>query len=187
MSVVITIVVVIIAGVCGLVLLAAAMPLRLELLLIKEDAIRFEAALRPFGHFGPRIGLSRRRKKQKVQPEATKKKKRRRKHRGLRDPLGLVRAAARFAMEFLGRVRIEDAICELTFGLGDPGETGQAYGALAPLIFGTSKCRGLNVSVEPVFDDAVFRGRLALTLSMVPLSIVPPATRFAWTVFGPRQ
>ena len=170
--------------VLALLLLALAMPLRLELLLSKQEAVQFTAALRPFGRFGPRISLSDRGRKK---PKAKAKPDRPTKKRGTWkiNPKRVVRASVRLVMDLVGLVRLEAASFDLRFGLGDPAETGQVFGQMTPLIYGTSGMPRVHVDVQPAFDRALLEGRVALDMSLVPLRILPPFARFGWAAFGP--
>ncbi|MFW8635637.1 DUF2953 domain-containing protein [Cribrihabitans pelagius] len=168
------------AGLCGLVLFS---PLHLSLVLQKETGLAFEAAIRPCGGFGPRITLRRRAK-----PPGTGKPARRpRKRRGGRQarPLRLAAAALRLAAEILRRVHIRRLVAQGTFGTGDPAETGQLFGLLAPLIHAPAPCRRLRLEVEPDFARASLSGRAELDLSVVPAALLLPAARFGWRAFGP--
>ena len=168
-----------------LLVLIMALPLRIEMHLSREEALRYSVALRPFGRFGPRIPLSDRRKKASKAAPKLKSGKRKNGGRWMKKPKRLVGAAVRLVMELVGCVRVEAATLDLRFGLGDPAETGQAYGQMAPLIYGTAPAPRLHINVEPVFDRAELSGRVALDVSLVPLMLVPPFVRFGWSAFGP--
>ncbi|MFY0312449.1 DUF2953 domain-containing protein [Leisingera sp. D0M16] len=165
------------AALFALIVLVLVSPLRIELVLRKEAGLAFTAALRPLGGFGPRIRLSGRRKT----PPAGKKPGRKRPF----DARRLVPAAARLAAVILRRIRIRTLILDAKFGSGDPAETGQLYGMLAPLVYGSLPARRLQVSVKPVFDRAVLSGRAELDVSLVPAALIVPAVRFGWDAFGP--
>lgn len=184
MVAVITFVIWVLVVLLVLVVLVLAMPLRIELDLSKAEAVRFSAALRPFGRYGPRIALSdRREKRTKVKPKA----KPARKRRWTQSPKRIAGAAIDLATELVGRVRIEAAALDLRFGLGDPGETGQAYGQMAPLIYGTGAMSRVHINVEPAFDETVLDGRASMVMSLIPLTLIPPFIRFGWAVFGRRR
>ncbi|MCO4848845.1 MAG: DUF2953 domain-containing protein [Yoonia sp.] len=166
--------------------LALVTPLRIELSVMKGDAWQLSAALRPFGRFGPKIPLSRRTK----EPETAHKPKRdKRKKWGklTRKPQRIGRAALRLVTDLIHCVRLHAATVDLTFGLGDPGETGQVFGLMAPLIYGPSLGERVNLNVVPAFDRTVLTGRLAVDFSIIPASLLAPTARFGWTAFGPRQ
>lgn len=162
----------------------AVTPLRLEVRAAREEALRFTLALRPLGRFGPRIFLTDCRGKRDEEPKAADRKP---KKAGSwrRDPRVVLRAAIRLLSDILVRVRIEQASVDLRFGSGDPAETGQAFGMLAPLIFGAGGLSRADIRVEPVFDRIVLSGRAALDLSVVPALLLPPFVRFGWAIFGP--
>lgn len=160
----------------GIVLVLVS-PLRIELVLRKDTALAFTAALRPLCGFGPRVRLSGRRKP----PAEAEKPGRKRRY----DPRRLVHAVGRLAAAVLRRIRVRSLILDAKFGSGDPAETGQLYGMLAPLVYGSLPARRLQVSLTPVFDRAVLSGRAELDVSVVPAALIGPAVRFGWDAFGP--
>ncbi|MCK8462455.1 DUF2953 domain-containing protein [Aliiroseovarius sp. S1339] len=88
-------------------------------------------------------------------------------------------------MDIWDRVRVDAATLDLRFGLDDPAETGQAFGQMTPLIYGTSAAPRVHINVDPAFDRAILKGRVALDLSFVPFMLVPPFIRFGWSAFWP--
>jgi hypothetical protein len=179
-----TVVIWVLVATVFLLLLALAMPLRLELQVTREEAVQFTAALRPFGRFGPRIAFSDRSKTPKQHKTSKKPAER---SRWKLNPKRMARAAIHLAGDLIGCVRFEAATVDVRFGLGDPAETGQVYGQMTPLIYGTSGLPRVHVNVRPEFGDAVLKGRAALDVSLIPLYIFPPFVRFAWTAFGPSR
>ena len=138
MSVVLALLGWILVAVIGLIVLFAVLPLHLELLLTKEEAVRFSAALRPFGRFGPRIALSGRKKsaakEEPKEPQAREKKSSRRKALA-KNPRQIAGAAVRLVTDLIGCVEIRSASIDGRFGLGDPAETGQVFGLMSPLLY----------------------------------------------------
>ena len=172
-------------GIClGVLVLVVVMPLRLELAVHKQAHWQFRAALRPFGRFGPRIPLSGR--KAKADKPAKKKGAGHAPRRVGKLRIDLAaRAGAQFVRDVLKRVRIETAHLQMRFGLGDPAETGQVFGYLAPVIYGTSAGHQLSLEVEPVFDRVALEGEAELDCFLVPAALVGPLFRFGWAIFGP--
>ncbi len=80
-----------------------------------------------------------------------------------------------------GAVHIDALRLDAEIGLGDPGETGQLYGQLCPLIYTT---RG-HVFVRPNFERACLQGSALARLHFSPLGLLWPFARFGWRVFGP--
>ncbi len=100
---------------------------------------------------------------------------------------------ARLALElprlFVGvlqAVRLEYLELDAEFGLQDPAETGQLYGRLASLQYGAPLPRNIVMSLRPNFERACFWGDVDASLRTRAASLLPPALRFAWRVFGPR-
>ena len=183
MTIMLTIVIWLLLAGLGLLVLAIVTPLRIELMLTREDAVHGLVALRPFGRFGPRIPLSGRKKTAAAPKVAPKKRAKGRVWR--RKPHRIASAAIQLVTEILGRVHVDAASLDMRFGLGDPGETGQVFGLMTPLIYGTSAMPKVRVNVEPVFDRAVLTGHVALDLSLIPAALLAPFLRFGWTAFGP--
>ncbi|MDJ0637975.1 MAG: DUF2953 domain-containing protein [Paracoccaceae bacterium] len=183
MSLFLGILLVLLALVIGLIVLLLILPLRLELQLTRAEALQFSAALRPFGHIGPRIPMSSRRKPAKPKKKSPARKEKKRQS----NPMRIAQPAIRLVTELLATVRFETASLNVRFGLGDPAETGQLYGQLIPLVYSTTRCPRVRMEVEPVFDEATLTGRAALDLSVVPARLIAPILRFGWSAFGPTR
>lgn len=171
---------------CIAVLAALFLPLRLEVRATAAGALRWTVALRPFGRFGPRIALRRRRPGGAAQKTAADRGPARRPRRRA-DRRHLAGAGIGLMRDILGAVRIEDLFLDLRFGTDDPGETGQIYGMLTPVIFGLAGRRRFRIQIEPVFDRAVLAGRAGLDASITPAWVLPAVVRFGWAVFGPSR
>ena len=176
------------AAVLALLLAALASPTRIECRASAGEGFRYRVALRPFGRLGPRLAMvdsekpSKERKTRK--PKTRKKAKTGKSSR--RDPRRILAASVRLISDVFARLSIEEAAIDLRFGTGDPAETGEIYGQLTPLVYGTWGSRSVRMNVEPVFDRAIFDGRAALDVTMTPMRLIPPLVRFGWTAFGPR-
>lgn len=170
----------VLAAVVLLLLLALVMPFRVEIQILKEEAVQFSAALRPFGRSGPRIALSNRKKAQPKQKHKATARRWKLKTR----PKRMAQAVVRLARDLFACVRLERATIDLRFGLGDPAETGQCYGQMTPLIYGTAGMPRVHINVQPDFDQAVLSGRAALDVSLRPIQLLPPFVRFGWVAFG---
>lgn len=169
------------AGLLSALAAVLILPVRFELHAEAREGMQWAAALRPLGRFGPRIGLS---GGAGAQSRPRKARKSRSKPRG-RDPVRLGRAGFRLASDLLSAIRIETLSLDLRFGCGDPAETGQIYGMLTPLIYGTSRSTAVHVVVEPAFDRAMLEGQGDFVASLRPVRLLPILTRFGWAVFGP--
>ncbi|SMX21977.1 DUF2953 domain-containing protein [Boseongicola aestuarii] len=184
MSLAVAIVVLVLCILLSVLVLFAAMPLRLELEVHKSEAWCFRAGVRPFGRYGPRIPLSGRKPKPDRPEEKPLDARPKPKKRKLRTK-GLASAVIRLIGDILQRICIDTARLQMRFGLGDPAETGQVFGYLSPLIYGTAPGQAICLEVEPVFDRAVLQGEAELDLSVVPATLLGPLFRFAWSAFGP--
>ena len=169
-------------AVLGLLLAAAFMPFRLELSLRKQEDWRYRVAWRAFGRFSPRVALS---NSTRVEKETEEKERGNVRSKWQADPVRIIGAFVRFVSEVVACIRFDAARLDMRFGTGDPAETGQVFGMLTPLIYGTAASPRLCINVEPDFDQHVLRGQAELNLSVIPAHLLAPAARLGWTVFGP--
>lgn len=100
-------------------------------------------------------------------------------------PAGAGRAVARLVADLLARVRFDHLRLEADYGTGDPAETGQICGWLAPLAYGLGDRPGVTVALRPDFGRAVLSGELDAAVKITPAALVPPAFRFALALWGP--
>ncbi len=183
MGVLLLIALLLLAFLCLVIGVAAVLPLRLELELHKEAEWRIAAAIRPFGLYGPLLPFSN--KQRHAKPTKTVKPKR----RVLRHTSSRVSATAvlRLLTDVLGCIRIGHLTVNAQFGLGDPAATGQAFGMLAPVIYGTSATPSIQVRAVPVFDRAVLSGAAEMAFFVIPITLLGPAIRFGWSVIRPAR
>jgi hypothetical protein len=174
----------------GLLLIAVLSPLCIEVRFAAGDGLRYSLALRPFAGYGPRLTVSdsERPTKRKSQPKKERKRKKT-KHGPSRsyDPRKIFHAVLQLMSEFAGKFHVEKIALDIRYGLEDPAETGQIFGALVPFIYGTHQSQQFNLNIEPVFDHIEFSGRAALDVSLTPARLIPPLVRIGWLVFGPRR
>lgn len=170
-----------------LLILAAALPLRVELALNKREAWAYRAVLRPLAGFGPRIVLRDSADRAKSKRSKSDRKRGKAPTFGRQDPLRSLRVLTRLATDLLHHVRVDKALLDMTFGLGDPAETGQAFGIVAPLIYSGVALPRTCLRVEPDFAHTILRGRGDFAVSLIPITLVPLLVRFGWSAFGPRR
>jgi hypothetical protein len=99
----------------------------------------------------------------------------------------MLRAGPGLIGGLIRQIRVERCRVECRFGLGDPADTGQAYGLLAPLVFAPPwGWDGAGaVVLTPDFERACLEGEAEVALAVVPARLLPPIVRFAWAAFGP--
>lgn len=174
----------------ALALLAVALtPVRLSLSAETAPRPRLRIGAAPLGGIVPPIPVydsARKRKKPKKaeKPEKAARGKRKR-ARGGGLPAGAGRAVARLVSELLAQVRFDHLRLEADYGTGDPAETGQICGWLAPLAYGFGDRPGITVALRPDFDRAVLSGELDAAVKITPAALVPPGLRFALALWGP--
>jgi len=84
---------------------------------------------------------------------------------------GFVTRVKRLVLDLLGRIHVRHFRLRARYGLGDPADTGQLCGTLAPVLALTS-ARGLDVRCLPEFGDAVLDGSCSGTIAVRPLSVL---------------
>ncbi len=179
----------VLAALVAVLLAMLAAPLRVEFRASAGEVLRYSVALRLFGSVGPRVSVAdsdtpKRRKASSFRKKSARSRSGRRR-RG--DPKRIAGAAFRLISDIFDRIHIDKAAVDLRFGAQDPAETGEIYGALTPVIYGTCGSRMLQINVQPVFDHPVLDGRAALNLTLTPARLIPPILRFGWSAFGPRR
>ena len=174
------------AAVCFLLLAALALPVRVECRASVGEVLHYRVGLRTLGGLGPRVALadSDKPSRKKAKPKEKKFRKDKSKRR---EAARILPAAMRLVNDIFGRLHVEKLALDVRFGADDPADTGQIYGSIAPVIYGTAGCRSLQLNVRPVFDGAVFDGHAALDVRFTPLRLIPPFVRFGWSALGPHR
>ena len=167
-----------------LVMVLLSLPVLMDFRLSRHQALRFLLSARPLGGHGPRITIIDSNRPRKPKPaqknnEALEKSKKRR--TGMRVLFGS--EALRLVASLLRLIHFERLRAEAVFGLGDPADTGQIFGLLTPVIYGTGSC----IRLEPVFDGPCLEGFCEATFRVRPIALALPLLRFVWQVFGPAR
>lgn len=169
---------------CLLVLvLVLALPVHVQGKLDTSAAQTFQGQLKLFGGLTPWIDVSRGEEDQRQPPKQLRKA-----SSGLRPhTVGrLIHAAPRLIGSLLMPIRASDGTLALTFGSGDPAETGEFFGLCTPLVYGASAALPFSIVVQPDFDQQRLDVQASLTFRAIPLAFVPPIAAFVWRVWGPR-
>lgn len=166
-----------------LLLLMLALPVHLRGDLDTSSAQRFRGQLKLFGGLTPWIDVSSTDEKQIKPPQRA-----RRAGSGLKPhTVGrLIHAAPTTIRSLIRPIRASDGTLALTFGSGDPAETGEFFGLCTPVVYGASTALPFSVVVLPDFDERRFDVQASLAFRAVPLAFVPPIFAFVWRVWGPR-
>jgi hypothetical protein len=179
----------ILALVAAALLAVALTPVRLNLNAATAPRPRLRVGAAPLGGIVPAIPVydsARKRKKPEKEdkPEkAASKKGGRAKAGGM--SAGAGRAVARLVADLLAQVHFDHLRLEADYGTGDPAETGQICGWLAPLAYGLGDRPGVSVALRPDFARAVLAGELDAAVKITPAALVPPALRFAVALWRP--
>jgi hypothetical protein len=147
---------------------------------------RLRIGAAPLGGIAPPIPVydsARKRKKPEKPKKAARKGRRRARGGGM--PAGAGRAVARLVSELFARVHFDHLRLEADYGTGDPAETGQICGWLAPLAYGLGDRPDIAVMLRPDFGRRVLAGELDAAVKITPAALVPPGLRFALALWGP--
>jgi hypothetical protein len=169
-------------GVALLVIIAliVLLPIHVAFSWQSDPAEPSTVSVRPFGGVFPAIKVYNSVKRSKTTPKALPKRSKAR--RGGLVPHGDVLAeSVALLRRLLLAIHFDNLQLDAEFGLGDPGETGQIYGQLCPLIYAT----GGHVQVQPNFTDACLRGSARAQLHFSVLGLIWPIISFGWRRFGP--
>ncbi len=162
---------------------ALVLPFAVRIEAVADGTLRLRIGVQPFGRFGPVIRLRKpRASKPKRRKPPTKPAKMQSKY--LRR---IPKAGLRFLSEFIGLIHVRRIAVDARFGCDDPADTGEVFGLAQPLLHCARGLPRTSFRVEPVFGQAMLAGRAALDLSFVPITLLPPAFRFGWAVFGPAR
>ncbi|MEL6955001.1 MAG: DUF2953 domain-containing protein [Pseudomonadota bacterium] len=174
------------AALVGAVLLAVlillATPLRLEGQLNWPSKAPLTVRLKLLGGLTPWIKLP-------SIPEAAKKPRKEPKERAWRPSAASISRMAGAAPSLIGacfkRIQFGPAEADLEFGFDDPAETGQLFGHLSPLLHGGGPVLPIALTVRPNFQGQVFAANASGSLSLTPITLVPPLIGFAGKVWWP--
>lgn len=183
-AVVLTVLVWLLAALAVTVVLLVTLPVRIT---VRAGSVppSFALRLRLLGGLVPEFALSGGNQAQvgPKTPRAAPRKRRRGAPRRA-PPVGkMLRAAPALLAGLVRPFRIEYLCIDMRFGLGDPAATGELFGLLAPLAYGTAGCDRLRISLRPEFDSRCLIGEAEGAVRFVPVALIPPALRFAWAVF----
>jgi len=185
-------------AIVGLIVILALLPLRVRVVVRSAPRAHARVELRLFGGLSPWIGIfdsARSGRPEMEEPEGAQdheeaKAPKRKKGRARRvDVWRMIGALPDLARGLLRVFRVDRLDVEGVFGLGDPADTGAAYGMIAPPLVAAGYALGRPhaVRVTPDFDRLAVEGRAEAEITVMPARAVPPALRFLWTVFGPRR
>ncbi len=173
----------------ALALAVVVTPVKLSLRFRSSPQWRLRIEARLFGGTTPAIPFhdSARRstkKRAKRRPRRTHRKDARsRKTSGLR----MFQAAPKLFADLLRPIRLTRLEIDADVGLGDPADTGQLFGLLAPIVYARPMAAISLINIRPDFTASRASGTLMAELSFIPAALIPPGVRFAWHAFGPRQ
>jgi hypothetical protein len=170
----------VLAGLAGLVLAVLVLPVRLRIVAATVPAPRLRLRLSLLGGLFPAIPLvDSARAPGPDRPAPPRRRRKRRRSGARRGPaLRRLRGVPDLARAILGAFRIRRLRLDADFGLGDPAETGIAYGLLAPLVHAGA------VTLRPDFSGPRLSGSVDAEIGLVPARLLPPLLRFAWRNIG---
>ena len=95
-------------------------------------------------------------------------------------------ALPRLILRLLSRIRFHQLEIDGDLGLGDPADTGQAFGLIAPFAYALPHAQ-TRIAIRPDFAQARMEGRLAAEFRVTPAALLPPLARFGWQALWGRR
>jgi hypothetical protein len=146
---------------------------------------RFDLSARPRGslRIGWLFGLVRLRTDigDRTPTVSRKPRNRKEKRRRRRPNLALVRRGFGLLGDLLRQVRIERVELDLSVGTDDPATTGEIVGYAAPVVALANALPRTRVALTPDFTGPTVGGVGAGEIRLVPVRLVPPIFRFAFS------
>ena len=91
---------------------------------------------------------------------------------------GFLRRTLKFLKDIFNIAEIKNLQAKLSFGLGDPADTGQLYGLMSPVFAFLYAVPRVNVSFTPIFDRATLDAEINAALRIVPIRFFRAIFRF---------
>jgi len=119
-----------------------------------------------------------------IEFEKPKKKRRSKSKSGIKPILaalkseGFLRRTLKFLKDIFNIAEIKNLQAKLSFGLGDPADTGQLYGLMSPVFAFLYAVPRVNVSFTPIFDRATLDAEINAALRIVPIRFFRAIFRF---------
>jgi len=128
-------------------------------------------------------GIPRQAAPEVVEPDTTKQSKKTTGPMSRDTIVRMMRATPRLFSRVITKFKLEDAKVDLLFGLGDPADTGAVFGALQPVAPLVESATGVHLTLRPDFHNARFACCGEAAVRITPITLIPPALGFGWTVF----
>lgn len=183
MSVLIAVLLYLILAVAALLAAVLMTPFGIKFEVISDGSMHWKIRVQPFGSIGPKINIPTAGMPKEKPPKPHQRAWRRR----IQNPRRIAGAGARLVTDLLGTIRFRNASVDVRFGCNDPADTGLVFGMLTPVLYGTSGLQRASLNVVPVFDQAIFVGRVTLDVAIIPIKLLPPVIRFGWQAFRASQ
>ena len=96
---------------------------------------------------------------------------------------GLLKQLKRLLKDIFKNLKIRDLRVNSRIGLDDPADTGLLFALIGPATFFLGSSRVHEIKVEPSFEDRVIiEGYLSGALRLIPIRMVVPLLRFAFSL-----
>ncbi len=162
------------------ILILLAMPFDVTFRLTKDDGVRLRLSIAwAFGLLSKELGKTT--DKQVAEKPKTKKRRRKQARAGkakakaamafMRSP-GMPARLLGLARNMWRQLHVRQLNLHLTFGLDDPADTGQLFGALAPALIHTDRLSRLDCQVRPDFSQPILLVNGGGQLRVIPLTII---------------
>jgi len=96
---------------------------------------------------------------------------------------GLLKKVKRLLRDVLGCFSIRDIKADFTVGLDDPADTGMFFAIVGPATRFLVPTHLADIRLQPAFaDEMVFQGYLHGRIRLQPIRLIPPVTRFVFSL-----
>jgi len=96
---------------------------------------------------------------------------------------GLLRQLKRLLKDVISRLNIRNLVVNLKIGLDNPADTGLLFALIGPVISFLNLSLPHEIRVQPSFgDEAVFEGYSCGRLRLLPIQLVMPFLKFAFSL-----
>lgn len=175
-------------GLFLLILLLLATPLRITSRLQSGSERTIVITVRAFGGLSPQLVVFDSANKKQKSPTERKNKPSPR-IKGWSLEIGklrrIVRTTPNFLVSLIRTLRIEKLSVDAEFGLGDPADTGEAYGMLAPFIFNIPDNKKYRIKLFPNFDQKGVWGDALIAIRVTPFVVIIQIAEAMWRILAP--
>ena len=95
---------------------------------------------------------------------------------------GLLKQFMRLLKDIFGCFKIGNLAVNFRVGLDNPADTGLLFAIIGPAAHFMNSYLPRKISLQPSFEEAVFKGYSYGMLRLQPIKLIPPFTRFVFSL-----